>query len=332
MKRIIILIISVVVTMVVSECASRLMFSSQLKIPFLFDTRLLVYPHLYTLFRNYNPNDKNVLLLGGSVLLWADDDKAFNTLMNDPTYTFYNVGRPAYSSLDNVYEYSYLLSKGYRFRHVVFYNSINDVRYNNVPSDKYNGLYEHNVYYKLVNRVFQDDIFSRTVLKTAIGFSLYKNFVLLSNTMSHKFIPLDLLTKANPEWMKYGSDIKTATSFYTNIVRIIDLAHNDGSVLIVPKFAFNYPDDYSWEKEKTTRYVKGRSFPVEIWGRPENVLKGLSVHNDMIEKLADKFVYVNTDPISSDSANFSDICHLSDRGRVAFVNQLTSVIKMSSEN
>jgi hypothetical protein len=97
-------------------------------------------------------------------------------------------------------------------------------------------------------------------------------------------------------------------------------------------FASYVPEGYSKEAFQTKRLDYGKHlFPIELWGLPANVEKGLEVHNAVIRKLARQarpgvFFLDMEQAIPKQGQYFDDICHLSDRGYELFADELASAL------
>ena len=74
------------------------------------------------------------------------------------------------------------------------------------------------------------------------------------------------------------------------------------------------------------------SYPVESWGRPENVVAGIEAHNDVVRALATAHpdvVFVDQERlVAPTKENFVDICHFTNPGSRRFVkNMLPDVLR-----
>ena len=109
------------------------------------------------------------------------------------------------------------------------------------------------------------------------------------------------------------------------------MAREKKEPVIVMSFAFYVPGDYSFEKfeKKSLDYCLFDS-PIEIWGTPENVIAGITVHNEIIREVAagsDQVRFVDQNGlIPKNGLYFNDICHLTEKGCERFVDNLTGII------
>jgi hypothetical protein len=285
------------------ELFSRFLFANANNLSFNFKREEMIYPALYTIKKNFVAGDTNVLLLGGSVLY-----RAFETLSKAEAgcpITFHNAAYVAHTSLDSLYKYKYLTENGYRFDYIVFYHGINDVRMNNIPSEYFKKDYSHYYYYKLHGNLFGGkraafDLYTASTLAYN-AYQLFFKVYSLTTLRKNSFIPYDIPVST---LTKYGNDVKSEATFSDNLSGIIELSKSTDSSLIVPLFATQ--KDFA-DTEMT-----------RIWGEPENVVKGIARHNNVISRLQQDFILIETKDISADKENFEDICHYTAPGRLKF--------------
>src|SRR5437899_75129 len=84
--------------------------------------------------------------------------------------------------------------------------------------------------------------------------------------------------------------IKTIGPFRNNIERIIQIAQKKHEVVLLASFSCYIPDGYSEEKFRSraldyTMY----GLPVETWGKPACVAKGIDAHNAVIKEFARRY-------------------------------------------
>jgi len=293
------------------EFLSRLLFAHVNELPINYSAEEMIYPALYQIKQNYTYEGVNILLLGGSVLY--RNAKTLQKLGDSHSFDFYNAAFIAHTSRDSLYKYQYLAREKLKFDYVIFYHGINDVRLNNIPEKFYKEDYSHYYYYKLVNQAFDakksaTDIF----LSSTLAYNSYHLFCkIYSLTIFRKreFVPYDIPV---PELTEYGDQIKTVKSFRSNLNRIINLSKPQKAILIVPYFAFQAT---SVDHDMT-----------RIWGKPQNVVKGIKRHNAVVAQIQDDLMTIDTDEISADISNFEDICHLTDQGKHKFATLLISKI------
>ncbi|MDP2653237.1 MAG: hypothetical protein Q8Q08_04320 [Candidatus Omnitrophota bacterium] len=269
----------------------------------------------------------DILFLGGSVLYdVARQDKSreiLQTILGDPagkTVRVFNASYPGHSSLDSVFKYESL--KKQRFDLVLMYDSINEVRANNCPPGMFRDDYSHYSWYGKLN-FFRHYPFFRILTFPYTVHSLTVDIRVKKNPRS--FVPTDI---PDAEWTRYGHDIRTAGPFRKNMEKITSLARKRGEPVLLIGFAFHVPRDYSEIKfnRKMLDYGYGENaFPLEIWGRPENVIKGVLAHNDILAGLAsrEKTLYLDANAfLPHDGRFFRDVCHLTDTGVETFAGIL----------
>jgi hypothetical protein len=299
-----------------AELAGRWLDARELGLPLFHSAEERFYPTLALGLRRYSPEERNVLLLGGSVLQRIPGE-VWRRM--GPEWRFYDVSFKAHTTLDSLYKLEWLLGRGYRFEYVVLYHGINEVRTNNVPPELFAVDYSHYAFYRMAHLLFRD---RRTLASTIVRHSdLAYRAALAYHTRSGQG---DLLPPDNPpkEWKPYGADVKSARSFRRNLVRIAELARQAGSTLVVPRFAYASPPDYSlaaWRDRTLGFTCAERGDPTHIWGVPEHVPPGIEAHNHVIDEERDRFVLVDTGPLMGNVDDFCDICHFSPRGMERFV-------------
>jgi len=302
-KELILLMICCVVCLVILELFSRILFANANRLPFTYSAEEMIYPALFNIKQNYTDKGVNILLLGGSVLF--QNSKYFEKMGGRYGFTFYNAAYIAHTTLDSMYKYKYLVKNNLKFDYVIFYHGINDVRLNNIPPEFFQDDYSHYYYYKLINQTFKYkepkfDLF----VNSTLGYNLYNLFCRvysLTRFRKTEFIPYDIPV---PELTKYGHVIKTKRSFLNNLTRIVEISKIQKATLITPYFAFQ------------PTYVNTEMTP--IWGKPQNVVKGIIRHNEIVAEMQESLITINTDQISVSRSNFKDICHFTDQGKKIF--------------
>jgi len=310
------------------ELTGRWLHARELGLPLFHGAEERFYPTLVAGLRDYSPDDRNVLLLGGSVLQRIPREAWRRT---GPEWSFHDVSFKAHTTLDSLYKLEWLLRSGYRFEYVVLYHGINEVRTNNVPLELFAADYSHYAFYRMAHLLFRD---RATLASLLVRHSdLAYRVALAYRTRSGQG---DLLPPDNPpkEWKPYGADIKSAPSFRRNLVRISELARQSGSTLVVPRFAYASPSDYSiaaWRDRSLGFSCEERGDPTHIWGAPEHVPPGIDAHNRVIDDERDRFVLVDTSPLMGNVDDFCDICHFSPRGMERFVQLVVRRIREAEQ-
>lgn len=137
-------------------------------------------------------------------------------------------------------------------------------------------------------------------------------------------------TNVDSLWWHEGATVKTTGSLYNNLLFIYN-TKPASSTLILCDYAWYNAPNYSLHKflYDTLDYREQR-FPTEIYGQPDNVVKGLKKHNAIIDSIArahHDIVYFNfNDSIPHNAGYFNDICHLTDSGQALLCTLLVQNI------
>lgn len=297
--------------------------------------RYVFYPELRNVEHFGDQRDLDVLLLGGSALhrefgniegLLADQ---LSSRLHREVRVL-NLASPAHTSLDSYYKYKYL--SDYHFRAVVVYHGINEVRANNCPDSIFRENYAHYSWYASVH---------------ALEGMPFVDWLTWLYTLRHLWVQaaprlgMSVVVPQHgpiPAWLEYGTFIKTAKPFRTNLANMVELAKSRDESIVLMTYAFYVPVDYSYEKfkNKSLDYVRHVS-PIELWGTPSNVVQGITVHNTVIQELVHKdgairFVDQHAS-IPKAGRYFDDICHLSEDGQHKLVdNMLEEVTDVLLQN
>lgn len=331
-KKILFVFFYLVLLCILIEICSRSYYSINNSLSFFSSPEDLVfiwYPELKKLNKyEYRTGSYNILFLGGSVLTkgWGKVPDYIHKLSSgfNKKVNLVNLSASAHSSLDSYYKYQWIGKK--RFDVVLFYHGINEVRANNVPSKIWKNDYSHYSWYDEVNFYFRHPFLKKTGLLTP--YFLKHTLIQLERNIVNKnqFIPTQ---SPKDEWLEYGNDIKTRESFRANLIKIIKIAQKRKENLIIPTFAYSrfYPEYYKLvSKNEKVGYIW-------VWGKPENVVLGINVHNTIIRHLARKsdFVFLDQDKLMrSNDLYFRDVCHFTDEGSKFFAE--TFLKKINSLN
>lgn len=279
----------------------------------------------------------DILFLGGSVLHtdWGTIEHELEQQLSS-TYSchinIHNLAIPAHTSLDSRIKYNLLAHQQYDI--VLLYHGINEVRFNNCPDDVFSDDYSHIEFYNQLNSI------TSPLSKVSI---LPYTYNLLKMRIRQKLGGKMLSQHApNEEWLEYGSDIKTANSFYSNYKFIVEMAKKNNTAVVIPTFAYYIPEEYSFSKFRNKQLAYNlHKNSIEIWGNKDNVEKGIVTHNKAIHKLqADNslvdnmFVIELNDSLTKNKKNFDDICHLTPDGSAEYVSLILPTIKriLAEEN
>ena len=267
-----------------------------------------------------NPQDDSyrVLLLGGSVLEQVAEhlEAELRQQVGDHVRVF-NVSRSAHTSRDSRLKYSYLENR--RFDLVVVYHGINDVRMNCCPEKAFRDDYRHCARYDALHKRLE------------------------AGKINLPMILLDQAEKIslgtpNPKDLEFGSRIKTAKAFRDNIAAIVQRANAQNQTVVLMSFAYHLPAGYTKTGflDRELDYGAGRHrLDVETWGIPKHVVATIDVHNKAIRELAanaPNIIFVDQEKqLERSGRHFSDICHLTDAGCRAFVDNLMPSVNKSIE-
>ncbi len=292
------------------------------------------YPELEAIIRADTRSDdsvKDVLILGGSAAstAWSQLDTRLDSLLRraypgGETFAIYNAASPGHTSLDSKIKYK-LLEKQ-RFDLVIYYEGINENRANNVPPARFRSDYTHFKWYSDLQLLITHPEINLTVFP----YLLHKIFRALNNKFTHnEYISME---SVDQHYVQYGSTIKTAIPYANNIAGILEMASTRGDKVLLVGYASYFPKGVSLTGDKSDqKYFACCYFssPVTTWGKPENVYKGIQIHNQMLRKVASqsKVPFLPMDKLMPhDSSQFRDVCHFSEAGAENFAKQMARFI------
>jgi hypothetical protein len=316
------------------EAAARFLWASTYGVSF-FDADDWIhtfYPELRAVAAHHASRDDDVfdvLLLGGSVLAseWGDVAQAVETKLRfelQRRVAVHNVARPGHTSLDSANKYARL--QGSRFDLVILYDGVNDIRANNCPDEIFRADYTHFAWYAQIAS-YQGGVahawstFPLTARHVAIALEDLWGW--------RRFLPRE---RPRPEWLQFGSKVKTAQPFERNITEVARLARERGDPLVVSTFAHYIAPGYTHDRFTARQLDYGKhSVPIELWGLPSHVGAALAAHNAVLERVARTSggaVLVDQNQlIPKSGAYFNDLCHLTHRGSDRFVENLLQTIR-----
>jgi len=259
-----------------------------------------------------------VLLLGGSVVEQVGDSLQTKLCLKfGRPVRVHNAAVSAHTTQDSVNKLEYLLSTGAEFDVILIYHGINDVRMNCVAANEFRDDYSHCHWYESYERRKQQGKFT---IRDEINKSLDRLIGLGQPEANH---------------VELGAEIKTGPAFQLHLERILELAEEQKTPVVLCSFATHFVDGYSKTKflEKQLGYANGAyELPTEVWGAPDNVRRGVAVHNHVIREIADShnaLTFIDLQAELTDISMFTDVCHLSPAGIETFVefvsNKLLSV-------
>jgi hypothetical protein len=168
------------------------------------------------------------------------------------------------------------------------------------------------------------------------------NFTVVPFFYSWMKIRLKLLAKniyipkhfsLKPEWLAYGSKMKSLPCYERNVKRVMDMAQQQRAQFLYLTFAYYLPSDYSLQKfqNKTLDYsFCDHSRETEIWGTPQNVSRFIDSIN--VDSKAWVSPYKNArwadlyTQFPKTGEYFADICHFSPKGIHQFAAMACSAL------
>lgn len=270
---------------------------------------------------------KNVLILGGSVVStpWAHLESRLDTILQKhygkgARYVFHNVAAAGHTSRDNVLKYSLLEDK--RFDLVMYYEAINENRANNIPAKDFRQDYSHMRWYRDIYLLRSHPEINITV----IPYLLDKLITSVKDRLDHRVYISN--EHVDPQFAQYGADIKTKEPYRRNLEEIIATANRRGDRLLLMSYASFFPENVVLTGEqKDMDHFAGCNYasPVVVWGKPENVKKGIDVHNLVLRDLVKKHGTLFFDMekhMPKDPKLFCDVCHVSEPGAQRFAHEI----------
>ena len=316
------------------EASARLAWKLDRNVPFFHPQRLIdgFYKDLGPV-RNQtlSPDDGyfDILLLGGSVMskfypVARILDEQLNYQATQPT-RMHNLAYPAHTSRDSLYKYQELKDK--HFDLVILYHGINETRSNNCPPQVFKQDYSHHAWYRFVQQTRRHAELPYTILP----YTLHFLWITLQETLGSA--ELVSFRRVRPEWRHYGADIKTAASYRDNLVAILELAEEKAEPVLLLTFAYYIAPGYTLEKfaAKQLDYTLHKpDTPIEVWGAPANVAKGIDTHNRISRTLARRYGHVTLvdqdELMPHNGRYYLDICHLTVAGATRWVEHVVRAV------
>lgn len=265
----------------------------------------------------------DVLLLGASVLHPCCGDVAarlqrrLGQKLGRPVRVL-NLSFPGRTTVESRMKYAHLADR--RFDLVLVYHAINDTYVNNCPHGAFRPDYSH------VSHIAQMQALERHP---------EVSWFCLPYTIKY------LLPHLGQGWrltgchwdLRYGSELRTPPSFEANLEAIATMAENRGDPLMLASFASYVPANYSREAFKAHRLDYGTHYaPVEAWGEPANLIRGLAAHNAAIRRVAARHQTLFVDvagQMPPGRLYFDDPCHLAPEGCRRFVELIVDALPAS---
>lgn len=304
-------------------------------VPFLAAHRLVYrsfYPGVASIERVEFDTDEDcfdILLLGGSVLHndYGDVEHVLRERLIRETHAcvnVHNLAEPAHTSLDSFYKYKHLANISFDL--VVLYHGINEVRANNCSAATFREDYSHFSWYKLIND-FEARADARwVILPYTVEFVALK----VADRIGWRgFLPTHEPSTGS---LDDGCEVKTAGAFRRHYEGVLEVAKQRGEPVLLMTFAFFLPESYAkgdFESRKLDYTV--HAYPVELWGKPECVVKVLIAHEEVVASLAashpDIHFVDQRARIPGESLYYNDICHLTHEGCERFVENMLPPVR-----
>jgi len=312
--------VSLVVLCLLAEFGSRVLLHRYFEKPISWQTDPVYLRYGF----NLDNENAEFAVFGGSTVCPDTLNFVFN---NDSITTFFcnpceglgenciNLAAPALTIVDSWYLYS-SIAESEELKQVFFLNGINDARSNNIPDKLFDADYRHIQFYDEAFILFNHPEIEFTVIPTLVH-------LVANKCIGKVYLPrqnLHNLTLEDQErFLAYGSEIKTVQVFDHYLKRIVSRAKEKKHQLLIGTLPYYQADGYSidsfWAKD--LGYVES-IFPTELYGRPQDVVRSVEMHNELVRNLANSNSTVNLidldEQIPKDGKYFNDVCHLSSIG------------------
>ncbi|MES2790616.1 MAG: hypothetical protein V4719_13480 [Planctomycetota bacterium] len=267
------------------------------------------------------PDEINVVMLGASTIenAWGDVEERLRTGLQrefGKGVRVFNLAEVAHTSRDSALKFSKIADKPFDL--VLIYDGFNDCRMNNCPPEMFRDDYTHCAWY----RSFE--------MRRKAGVSQLPVEVLRSLGRA--------IGMGDPEenLVQYGGDLKTPKGFRQNLEEILQSTREQNGLVLLQTFAYHIPEGYTDEKLKQGDLDFGRSrgrtrCPLQMWGRPADVISCVDAHNRVIRDLAESdpqhTIFVDQQKLLSPNGQyFVDACHFTDTGCRQFVDNLLPAV------
>lgn len=277
--------------------------------------------------------DYNVLVLGGSAISNALPGKVGQQLEDSlkktiPNARVVDLGMPARTSLDNRYVLELAdMDALSNVQEIYYYESLNDSRYNCIPTEHFKEDYSHAHWYQELALMHRHSEMNITIIPYVVDLFLAR---LKERTGTSLMLTDDL--DVNPEFMELGADIKTEITFTKNIEDILDLFDLQKTKTVLLGYNLYIPKQM-YEKENLGFYKEEKYFKAEgprttsgAWGYPWNAEKAVNLHNQILKNIALEkdlaFLDLSSPLEKIEKDKYFDICHFTEEGGSYFVNQL----------
>jgi hypothetical protein len=330
-------VILAVLMLFICEFAFRLTLWSAKDIPFL-RPDLAIKEHFFKELKplqsahiNAQNDSIDILILGGSVVADEWRSKVARNLrdsliqaLHSSKIRYFNLANLGHNTVDNLYKYRELTDK--RFDLVIYYEGINETRFNNIPADKFRSDYTHVRWYHDIALIREHSEMRYTVIPFTVH--LLKNY--LSTLLGQRYFINDA---PDPKYYSEGSAIKTAPFYKNNLAQIIAIAQKRKEPFLMVNFTYYIPERWrksSFRENEWDFAPCDLSSPIKTWGSPLNVEKGILVHRSMMKQLAAStkgiYYFDMNDVMPKEGTYFCDICHFTDAGSKVFAHHLAGYI------
>jgi hypothetical protein len=153
------------------------------------------------------------------------------------------------------------------------------------------------------------------------------------DTVSESLDKLIGLGEPDAANVAFGDDIKTGPAFRLHMEQMLKIAREAKTPVTLMTFATHFVDGYTKEafEAKQLGYAAGAyELATEVWGKPENVARGVAVHNEVIRQLAAQhadLIFIDMESELKDIKYFTDVCHLSAAGLDRFADVVTQQLR-----
>jgi hypothetical protein len=285
------------------------------------DAYQLHYSELFTrgiLQSRRTSGELNILLLGASVAEQTGGilESKLTAAAGIPVHV-HNAAVSAHTTQDSLNKLECLIERGAEFDRIIIYHAINDVRMNCVAAEDFRDDYSHCSWYAAFNRKKQTGVMS------------------VRDTVSESLDKLIGLGEPDAAHVAFGDDIKTGPAFQLHMEQMLRIARDAKTPVTLMTFATHFVDGYTKEAfdAKQLGYAAGAyELATEVWGKPENVSRGVAIHNEVIRQLSSEhpdLIFIDMESELKDIKYFTDVCHLSAAGLDRFADVVAEQLKVS---
>lgn len=283
------------------------------------DACQLHYGELFTrkiLQSRSTSSELNILLLGASVAEQTGRilESELTSAAGIPVHV-HNAAVSAHTTQDSLNKLECLIERGAEFDRIIVYHAINDVRMNCVAAKDFREDYTHCAWYAAFNRKKQAGVMS------------------VRDTVTESLDKLIGLGEPDAAHVAFGDDIKTGPAFRLHMEQMLRIATDAKTPVTLITFATHFVDGYTKEAfdAKQLGYAAGAyELATEVWGKPENVSRGVAIHNDVIRQLSSEhpnLIFIDMESQLKDIKYFTDACHLSAAGLDRFAEVVAGELK-----